>query len=161
VSGFRATIDKVGVNPCVAVPLRITRPFRKRGFIPITVHLGKEKIRSNFVPLGEGRHRLYINAAMLRAAAAKVGDRIVIRIESDPRPRTQKIPRSFAEKLAGNSRARKTWEALPPSRRKEILLYLNRLKHPESLSRNEARVLGALGGGPTTHPTVRKKTGAS
>jgi hypothetical protein len=38
---------------------------------------------------------------------------------------------------------------------------LNRLKHPESLSRNEARVIGALGGGPATHPTVRKKAAAS
>jgi Domain of unknown function (DUF1905)/Bacteriocin-protection, YdeI or OmpD-Associated len=156
--GFRAKIGQVGVNPCVAVPLRITRPFRKRGFIPVAVHLGKEKIRSTFVPLGQGRHRLYINAAMLRAAAAKVGDRILIRIESDPRPRTQKIPRSFAEKLAGKSRARKTWETLAPSRRKEVLMYLNRLKHPESLARNEARVIGALAGGPATHPTVRKKT---
>lgn len=151
----------MGVNPCVAVPLRITRPFGKRGFIPVTVHLGKEKIRSNLVPLGQGRHRLYLNAAMLRAAAAEVGDRILIRIESDPRPRTQKIPRSFAKKLVENSPARKVWDTLAPSRRKEILVYLNRLKHPESLARNEARVIGALGGGPATHPTVRKKTAAS
>jgi hypothetical protein len=39
-------------------------------------------------------------------------------------------------------------EALPPSRKKEILRYLTRLKSPEARARNVRRALAALSGSP-------------
>jgi hypothetical protein len=42
------------------------------------------------------------------------------------------MPSWFAEALACDAKAHKGWEALTPSRQKEIVRYLGRLKSPEA-----------------------------
>jgi uncharacterized protein YdeI (YjbR/CyaY-like superfamily) len=56
------------------------------------------------------------------------------------------MPTWFKRALAVNPLAKKNWEMLTPSRQKEILRYLARLKSPEARARNLARALGVLSG---------------
>ena len=56
------------------------------------------------------------------------------------------MPRWFKRALTGNSQAMKSWMALIPSRKKEILRYFSRVNSPEARARNLARALHVLSG---------------
>jgi uncharacterized protein YdeI (YjbR/CyaY-like superfamily) len=56
------------------------------------------------------------------------------------------VPSWFKAALQRNPRAAKSWEALIPSRKKEILRYFARLKSQEARERNLGRALHVLSG---------------
>ncbi|NIS81617.1 MAG: DUF1905 domain-containing protein, partial [Anaerolineales bacterium] len=65
---FFAQIYKLGINPCVDVPTRVSEAFGVRGNVPVVGTLNDVEIRSTLVPIGGGRHRLYINTDMRKRA---------------------------------------------------------------------------------------------
>ena len=141
---FKAKIRIVGVNPYVDVPGRVSRSFARRGYVPVTVQVPGGKVGSTLVPVGGGKHRLYINGQMRRLARVDVGDTVSIGVELDERSRMPTMPAGLAAELAKRPRARKVWEELTPSRRKEILRYLNFAKRRETQDRNVAKVVAIL-----------------
>jgi uncharacterized protein YdeI (YjbR/CyaY-like superfamily) len=56
------------------------------------------------------------------------------------------MPSWFKAALRKSPQAMKNWEALIPSRKKEILRYFARLKSPEARGRNLERALYVLSG---------------
>ena len=141
---FSAIIYKLGINPCVDVPPRVSEAFGKRGYVPVSGTLNSEPISATLVPKGEGRHRLFINGDMRQRAAVDVGNRVKLSLRLDAQPRIVAMPPEFARILQSNRAARLAFEQLQPSRRKEILTYLNWLKRPETLSRNIKKTIDKL-----------------
>jgi hypothetical protein len=141
---FTATIYKIGINPMVDVPLRVSRAFGKRGNIPVAGTLNRTGIRATLVPLGGGRHRLFIHGGMRKRAQVDVGSRITVVLHPDTRPRRVPMSPAFAGALRKSPTATVAWKLLTPSRRKEILRYLNSLKSPEALHRNVRKVMAVL-----------------
>jgi len=147
---FSARIKKAGVNPYVDIPFRVSRAFGKLPYVPITGSINETPIIGTLVPTGGGRHRLYINLDMRKKSGTKVGDRIFLNIEFDAVSRPMILPVKLQQALGNNTEAKIAWEELPPSRRKEMLAYLNYLKTPAALERNVKKVINIL--------TRRKKT---
>jgi hypothetical protein len=141
---FTATIFKVGINPCVDVPARVSAALGRTGYIPVEGMLNGHPFKAGLVSLGGGRHRLYINGPMRKAAGVDTGDRITVTLNYDPKPRKVSMPKTFSQALEENPKAKQAWEDLAPSRQKEILNYLNHLKGPESLRRNVTRAINQL-----------------
>jgi len=64
---FRATIYRQGPNPHVDVPESVSRAFAawgQAGRIIVVGTLNKVPIRATLIPVGRGRHRLYVNGGM-------------------------------------------------------------------------------------------------
>ena len=141
---FKATIYKVGINPCVEVPKRVSTALAKKGNIPVVGRLNGFPIRATLVSLGNGRHRLYINGEMRKGANVDTGDRIHVAVQLDTQPRTVPVPGELARALEKNRRAKAAYERLPPSKRKEFLLYLNWLKRPETRKRIVEKIIAKL-----------------
>lgn len=141
---FTARIEIVGVNPYVQVPARVTRHFGQRGYVPVNVHLESGHVPSTLVPIGGGVHRLYINGKMLKCTKARVGDRVSLGLELDPSDRRLETPDYLVAALSPRPRAKARWEALTPSRRKEVLRYLSVIKTDATRTRNVARLLKIL-----------------
>jgi hypothetical protein len=141
---FSAVIGKVGINPCVDVPERVSKSIKKTGYIPVTGTLNGFSMRATLVPAGNGRHRLYINTEMRKKANVAVGDLIHLALALDTKPRDVPMPQAFAAALESNEKAKVAFEKLPPSHQKEILVYLNYLKKPETLKRNVEKVINFL-----------------
>ncbi|MBI4452906.1 DUF1905 domain-containing protein [Candidatus Woesearchaeota archaeon] len=59
-----AIIHKAGINPYVDVPANIIKKFGIGGYIPIKGKINDKKFIQALVPLGNFRHRLYINTYM-------------------------------------------------------------------------------------------------
>jgi hypothetical protein len=141
---FSATIFKVGINPCVDAPVRVSAALGITGYIPVKGTLNGHPFRVGLVSLGNGRHRLYVNGLMRKAAGVDTGDKVTVVLDYDPPPRELPAPKKFKQALDANPKAKKVWEGLTPSRRKEILSHLNHLKQPESLERNITRTINHL-----------------
>jgi uncharacterized protein YdeI (YjbR/CyaY-like superfamily) len=69
---------------------------------------------------------------------------VLIQVNGEPK---KPLPDWFESALAQNETARKNWEALIPSRQKEILRYFSWLKSDEAKARNIEKALHVLSGG--------------
>ncbi len=85
-----------------------------------------------------GHWRLYVNTPMLKASEKKPGDTVTFHIEFDPVERIIPMHPKLKSTLNKNKAAKKIFDALPPSRRKEIVRYLSFLKTEISVERNVA-----------------------
>ena len=144
---FHAKIYKVGINPCVEVPRRITRRMTpQRGYIPVSGHIDDYPFEQTLVPVKDGPYRLYVNGLMLKGSGAEVGDKVTFNIEQTTATRKDEtMPADLRRKLV-SAKLLYTFEQLTPSRKKEIVRYLNYLKTPQAIKRNIDKVLSFLKG---------------
>jgi len=118
---------------------------RSRSPVPVKGTLDGKAFRQTLVKY-RGVWRLYLNTPMRRAAGVDVGDVVKVTLAFDSSDRTIPMNPALAAALARTSGARAAFEALPPSRKKEINRYLNALKTAEALSRAMTNVLALLCG---------------
>jgi hypothetical protein len=153
---IRARIEINGINPYVPVrpaqAARLKSGWRKP--MPVKIRINGEPAtapwRINMMPAGDGGFFLYLHERVRKASRTKVGDVVGVTIEFDEAYRggpADPMPRWFSAELRQNAAAQKGWEALPPSRQKEIVRYLVRLKSPEARARNVQKALHVLAGG--------------
>jgi len=152
---FRARIDINGINPYVRVDAeraqRIKPGWRKP--LPVCVRVNRRPDtpwRINMMPVGDGSFYLYLHELVRTASGTGVGDVVEVELRFDPDYRSgpaHPIPDWFAEEMDRNAGAKQGWDALTPSRQKEILRYFARLKSAEAKARNLERALHVLSGG--------------
>jgi Bacteriocin-protection, YdeI or OmpD-Associated/Domain of unknown function (DUF1905) len=152
---FRARIEINGINPYLLVSAtraaRLKPDWRRP--LPVCIRVnGKPDTpwRINLMPVGDGSFYLYLHGDVRAASAAGVGDVVAVEVRFDADYRGGPVgpmPAWFAQGLERNVRARRAWQALIPSRRKEILRYLARLKTAAARARNLKKVLHMLSGG--------------
>lgn len=138
---FSARIRKVGINPVVTVPLRITKEFGMRGYVPVCVELGGKTFRATLVPEGNGRHRLYLNLPMRQAAGRETGDRIEVRLERSA-AQVWRLPRDLAVALRAAGRLEE-FRANTRSRRKEVIRWVMAAKSSETRERRVKKAVAA------------------
>lgn len=84
---------------------------------------------------------------MRKGSGVDVGDTVGLSIVPDSIPRVPKstdMPEMLRLALDSDTRAKAAFERLTPSRKKEILAYLNHLKKEESLKRNIEKVIASM-----------------
>lgn len=142
---FTALIYKVGINPCVDVPSRITKSLTaKKGYIPIKGTINAFFFQQTLCPVKDGLHRLYVNGPMLKGGEVEVGNKASFIIEQDDTPKTEVAVPEFLVKALKKHRLTKAFEALIPSRQKEISKYLSYLKTDEARDRNLEKFISKL-----------------
>jgi hypothetical protein len=159
---FTSIIYKIGINPVVDPPDQILdiifdQVGRSKGPIPVRGRLNNTAFVQTLVKY-RGAWRLYINGLMLKDSGTTIGDTVQIEIEFDPRPRDVPVPDELRSALDRDENARSVFEALSPSRQKEIFRYIGSLKSAESVNRNVERVLKHLHGEKTDglHALMRR-----
>jgi hypothetical protein len=100
--------------------------------------------RTTLVPFRAEPTRLYLDTWMREAAGVGVGDSVHVTLKPDHESREIPLPDRLLEMLEASPRAREAWDALAPSRQREILTYLNFLKTPEALERNVQKTIAKL-----------------
>lgn len=108
--------------------------------------------RINMMPVGDGSFYLYLHGDVRKASGTKVGDRVRVDVSFDETYENgpiHPIPDWFKRPLTADPQAKAAWDALPPSRQKEVLRYFSRLKSDEARERNLQKIMQALSGKPT------------
>ena len=152
---FRAAIKLFNGNPFVyvsAARAKVIKPEWRRP-LPVLVRINGEPKqqpwRINLMPIGKGDFYLYLHGDVRRASNTKVGDKVRVEIQFDAAYRNgpmHPMPSWFRLPLSRDAKAKLAWDALIPSRKKEILRYFSWLKSPAARARNVARALHVLSG---------------
>jgi hypothetical protein len=151
---LREVIQNRGVNPYIHVSAKISKQLKRNWHkpLPVSVRINgqtKKPWRINMMPAGDGSFYLYLRAGVRAASNAKVGDRVMVELSFDntyQRGPTHPIPQWFRNALDENANAKKAWNALVPSRKKEILRYFAALKSEEAKARNMNKAIEVLSG---------------
>lgn len=147
---FKAKIDIIGINPFVFVPAKILNNIfkqanRNKGPIPVRGTIHGNPYRQTLVKYS-GDWRLYINNIMLRNSPKRIGETVEITVQFDPVSREMKPHPLLVKALKENKNAKKVFDGLSPSRRKEIVRYISNLKTEESILKNISKVISHLSG---------------
>lgn len=147
-SSYSARIEIIGINPYVPVPAPVLAAIfaeagKSRGPIPVRGTIEGKPFLQTLVRY-QGAWRLYLNGPMRAAGGVDVGDVARVEVVFDPAPRVVPTEPALARALAGDRAAKRAFDALPPSRKKEISRYLGALKSEETRARNIERVLAHL-----------------
>jgi len=147
---FEADLEIIGINPFVSVPEPIleaifTAAGRRTGPIAICGELNGAAYRQSLVRY-RGAWRLYVNTTMLKDSPRRVGERVRVTVAYDPVGRAAPSSPELDRALAANLAAKAVFDALPASRRLEIVRYIAALKSPASTERNVARAVAFLTG---------------
>jgi hypothetical protein len=152
---FRARIALRGINPYVSVDAEQATRLKPgwRRAMPVLVQINGQpetRCRTNLMPVGDGSFYLYLDETVRKASDTKIGDTVQVALEFDADYRggpAEPMPRWFSIALNRNPAAKEGYAALPPSRKKELVRYLARLKTDEARARNLAQALHVLAGG--------------
>lgn len=153
---FSARIRIRDGNPYVLVSADRARRLKPNWRRPMPVlvqingHPAPKPWRINMMPTGSGAFYLYLHGDVRRASRTQVGDRVQVDVEFDAAYRNgpmHPMPAWFRAGLHQTPQAQRGWEALIPSRKKEILRYFSWLKSAEARARNLQKALHVLAGG--------------
>ena len=128
------------MNVALDVPASVSDAFGLRGHVPVVGTADGAELTATLVPVGGGRHRLFLNSAVRGAIGKGAGDSVEIRIRLDRSDRTPETPSDLQEALAGDG-ASAAWEALTPSRRKECLVWLADAKRDQTRAARIGRIV--------------------
>ncbi|MGN7757214.1 DUF1905 domain-containing protein [Chryseobacterium sp. 22532] len=149
-SSFTAVLEIIGINPFVFVPEEVlTEIFRAAGKdkspIPVKGTINGKEFRQNLMRyLGEWR--LYVNLLMLKNSPKRIGEMIEVSIEFDDSDRTVSIHPKLDAAIKGSAVATRNFESLIPSRRNELIRYINNLKTDAGIERNIEKIIRHLHG---------------
>jgi Bacteriocin-protection, YdeI or OmpD-Associated/Domain of unknown function (DUF1905) len=151
---FKSLIEIRDGNPYVLVSAARARRIKSGWRKPLPVLLqinGQPEApwRINMMPTGCGEFYLYLHGDVRKASRTKVGDTVTVEVRFDAAYKNgpmHPMPSWFRNPLAKNRLAKKAWDALIPSRQKEILRYFSWLKSPAARTRNVERALQVLSG---------------
>jgi len=151
---FKALIKIQGINPYVLVGAKRAAELKPgwRKPMPVLVRINgkpEEAWLINMMPVGDGNFRLYLHGSVRKLSNTEVGDRVEVEVRFDTKYKNgpaHPMPVWFRNALGKNPIAKNNWDALIPSRKKEILRYFGTLKSVEVRERNLARALLALSG---------------
>ena len=128
------------MNVALDVPAAVSAGFGLRGHIPVVGTADGAEMTATLVPVGGGRHRLFLNSAIRQAIGKGAGDSVEIRVRLDRGDRTPETPPELQEALARGD-ATAAWEALAPSRRKECLVWLADAKRDQTRAARIGRIV--------------------
>ncbi|MGC5743598.1 DUF1905 domain-containing protein [Chryseobacterium sp. NFX27] len=149
-SSFTAVLEIIGINPFVFVPEEIlTEIFKAAGKdkspVPVKGTVNGKEFRQNLMKyLGEWR--LYVNLLMLKNSPKRIGEMIEVFIEFDDSDRTISIHPKLDAAIKGSAVATRNFENLIPSRKHELIRYINNLKTDASIDRNIEKIIRHLHG---------------
>ena len=151
---FQGIIQLRGINPYVHVSARIASKLKEdwRKPMPVSVRINGHPTRPwriNLMPVGDGSFYLYLHGSVRNVSRTRIGDRVTVDLSFDDTYRSgpmHPLPGWFRVALRGTAKAQSAWDALIPSRQKEVLRYFAALKSAEARTRNLNRAIQVLSG---------------
>ncbi|WP_241285648.1 YdeI/OmpD-associated family protein [Chryseobacterium arthrosphaerae] len=147
---FTATLEIIGINPFVFVPEKVLDQIfkdsgRDKSPVPVRGTVNGKEFQQNLMKyLGEWR--LYINTVMLKNSPKRIGEVIEVMLEYDDSDRGITIHPQLEKAIRESSLAAASFEKLTPSRKHELIRYINNLKTEAAIERNIEKIIRHLHG---------------
>ncbi|OCA77512.1 hypothetical protein BBI01_03435 [Chryseobacterium artocarpi] len=147
---FTATLEIIGINPFVFIPEEVLEDIFKssgknKSPIPVKGTVNGKEFQQNLMKyLGEWR--LYVNLTMLKNSPKRIGENIEVLVEYDHAVRNIIIHPQLEKAIKESALAVNNFEKLIPSRRNELIRYINNLKTEASIQKNIEKIISHLHG---------------
>ncbi len=148
---FRARAEGAGRKDAwcfIAMPFDVPKEWGTRGRVPVKGTINGFPYRTHIQPMG-GRHLLTFNKQLQAGAKAKAGDTVAVMMERDTEERTVAIPPELASAFRGERQARKLWDKLAYSHRKEYARWIESAKQEETKARRATKAVSLILAGKT------------
>ncbi|WP_158501559.1 YdeI/OmpD-associated family protein [Vitiosangium sp. GDMCC 1.1324] len=132
---FKAKLEHSGVPgtwSTVRIPFDVEKLFGSRARVAVKGTVNGVPFRGSAMPVGDGSHFLVVNKTLQKEAGASPGDTLEISLEPDTQERTVEVPEELQAALKKNTAARRAFEALSYSHRREYADFVREAKRPET-----------------------------
>jgi hypothetical protein len=114
------------------IPFNVEKEWGSRARVSVRGSINDFVFRTSIFPDGKGGHTMMVNKAMKENGGALPGKSVRVELEPDTAPRTVIVPKDFKVALAGNAKARATFEAFSPSHRRAYVDWITQAKREET-----------------------------
>jgi hypothetical protein len=131
-ASFRAPVRPSGRGGghLVDVPPKVVQALGGRGRIPVSATFDGVPYRGSIVRMAE--------------TGVSAGDTLRVEVRNDDAPREVEVPDELAKALKRNATARRVFDELPYSHRKEYARHVEEAKRPETRARRVERTIETL-----------------
>ena len=112
---------------------------------PVRVEIGDHSFRTTTFKMA-GCWWIPLSKLNREAAGVAAGRTVTVVMSADTAPRTVEVPKDLAARLKRSAKARKAWDALSFTHRKEHAQTLESAKKPETRARRLEKILSGLTG---------------
>jgi hypothetical protein len=143
---IRVVIELGGKNATgFEVPEAVVTELGKGRKPPVTVSIGDYQYRSTIATMG-GRFMVPVSAEVRKATGVVAGDEVEVGLELDTQPREVTVPDDFASALAGEPTARRRFESLSYSHKRQHVMAIDDAKTAETRKRRIDKAIAMLKG---------------
>jgi hypothetical protein len=144
---FRSTLQLGGKTATgFEVPAKVVESLRSGKRPPVRVTINGYTYRSTVAPIG-GKFWLPVSAENRDGAGVKAGDKLEADIELDTAPREVVEPPDFTKALDRDKQARRFYDGLSYSNKRQHVLSIEGAKTAETRERRIAKAVSALKAG--------------
>jgi hypothetical protein len=141
---FRTTVEGSGKTATgIRIPDDVVAGFGAGKRPPVRVTIGGHTYRSTVAVMG-GVFMVGVSAENRAAAGVAAGDEVDVDIELDTQPREVTVPKDFADALAHDQVARRTFDSLSYSQKQWHVLSIEGAKTAETRERRIGKSVAAL-----------------
>lgn len=125
------------------VPEPVVTALGKGRKPPVTIRIGDYQYRTTIGSMG-GRFMVPVSAEVRKAAGVGAGDEVEVGIELDIQPREVAVPEDFASALDGEPEARRRFESLSYSHKRQHVMAIDDAKTAETRKRRIDKAIEML-----------------
>jgi len=131
----------------ISIPFDVSEVFGTRGQVKVNAWFDGEPYRGILANMGTGCHVIIVRKDVRSAIGKKVGDRVQVEIEQDKTERTVEVPAAMNKALKKNASARKFFESLSYTNRKEYVNWIVDAKKEETKEKRLGLLVEKLAAG--------------
>jgi hypothetical protein len=147
---FRTTVERGGKTATgLPVPDAVVSALAAGNRPPVQIRIGDHTYRTTVASMG-GRFLVPLSAENRAAAGVAAGDEVDVDIALDTAPREVIAPADLADALAHDDEARRFFDILAYTHRKEWVRWIEEAKKAETRNARVARAVEALRAGKRT-----------
>lgn len=142
---FDARVTRAGVNSFIEVPRDVIsrlKPFASGGRIRAAGTLNGVTIQGTLIPVKNGAHRFYVNGGTRAAAGISVGDDVAVELRAIAP--TEVVMAPDLKAALRTASAADAFAACPPSRRRELVRYIDDARTADTRRRRIERTIEHL-----------------
>jgi bifunctional DNA-binding transcriptional regulator/antitoxin component of YhaV-PrlF toxin-antitoxin module len=125
------------------VPEAVVTALGKGRKPPVTISIGDYQYRSTIATMG-GRFMVPVSAEVRKATGVAAGDEVEVKIELDTQPREVSVPDDFASALDGEPEAKRRFESLSYSHKRQHVTAIDDAKTAETRKRRIDKAIAML-----------------
>jgi hypothetical protein len=138
-----------GGGALVEIPFDVSEVYGTRGRVRVRATFDGHEYRGSIAPMGSGVHVLGLRKDVRAAIDKDIGDTVTVTLEEDTEPRTVEIPPELQRGLAEDDEARRRYEGLSYTHRREFAGWIAEARKQETRDRRAAKAVAMLRSGET------------